>query len=135
MRIIRPIVLLTVVVLAGTATAQAPSFQPVGTMSQLMVDIIYPTSDDIFYAGRDVPKTGTQWTALQHSALTLAESGNLLMMTGRVRDQVNWIKDAQMLVDAGAAAYKAAQPWPLLKMNRSRAAARGSPGFTLSQPP
>ena len=107
MRIVRSLVLLTIVVLAGTATAQAPSFQPVGTMSQLMVDIIYPTSDDIFYAERDVPKTGPMWTALQRSALTLAESGNLLMMSGRARDEM-WIKDAKMLVDVGAAAYRAA---------------------------
>ena len=107
MRIICSLILLMIVVFAGAATAQAPSFQVVGTMSQLMVDIIYPTSDEIFYAGRDVPKTGPQWTALQHNALMLAESGNLLMITGRVRDE-NWIKDSKMLVDVGAAAYKAA---------------------------
>jgi cytochrome c556 len=30
------------------------------------------------------------------------------MMAGRARDQGNWIKDSKMLIDAGAAAYKAA---------------------------
>ena len=31
------------------------------------------------------------------------------MMDKRARDQGDWIKDAKMLVDVGAAAYKAAQ--------------------------
>ena len=40
---------------------------------------------------------------------SLAESGNLLMMRGRARDQGEWMKDAKALVDVGAAAYKAAK--------------------------
>ena len=99
---------IALILMAGAALAQAPSFKPVGNMSQLMVSIIYPTSDAIFYIDRAVPKNEVEWNALQNQALMLAESGNLLMMTGRVRDQGNWIKDSQMLVDAGAAAYKAA---------------------------
>ena len=98
---------IALILMAGAALAQAPSFKPVGSMSQLMVNIIYPTSDAIFYVDRAVPKNEVEWNALQNQALMLAESGNLLMMTGRVRDQGNWIKDSQMLVDAGAAAYKA----------------------------
>jgi hypothetical protein len=95
---------------AGLAIAQAPApYQPVGTMSQLMVDIIYPASDAIFYVDRDAPKNAAQWNALQGTALTLAESGNLLMMEGRARDQGDWMKDSKMMVDAGAAAYKAAR--------------------------
>ncbi len=100
--------------IAGAALAQAPAhaptnFQLVGTMSQLMIDIIYPTSDAIFYVDREPPKTQQDWTTLRSQALTLAESGNLLMMDGRARDQGNWIKESKMLVDIGTAAYKAAQ--------------------------
>ena len=96
------------ILLAGAAIAQAPSFQPVGSMSQLMVNMIYPTSDAIFYIDREPPKNQVEWIALQNQALTLAESGNLLMMPSRAKDQGNWIKDSKMLVDVGAAAYKAA---------------------------
>jgi hypothetical protein len=39
----------------------------------------------------------------------LAESGNLLMMDGRARDQKNWILESKMLIDIGGKAYKAAQ--------------------------
>src|SRR6185437_12558692 len=95
--------------IAWTAMAQAPTYQPVGTMGQLMINIIYPTSDAIFYVERTPPKTQVEWNALANQALMLAESGNLLMMPGRARDQGNWIKDAKLMVDAGAAAYKAAQ--------------------------
>ena len=96
--------------IAALAVAQAPSsFQPVGNMSQLMIDMIYPASDAIFYVERAAPQNDREWGALRATALTLAESGNLLMMDKRARDQGDWIKDAKMLVDAGAAAYKAAQ--------------------------
>ena len=101
---------LAVIFVAAIALAQSPApFQPVGNMSQLMVDVIYPTSDAIFYVERNPPKNDQDWGVLRTNALTLAESGNLLMMGTRTRDQGNWIKDAKLLVDAGNAAYKAAR--------------------------
>jgi len=45
----------------------------------------------------------------QRSAVLLAESGNVLMMPGRSRDQGEWARGARLLVDAGAAAYRAAR--------------------------
>ena len=95
-------------VLAGAMVAQAPTFQPVGTVSQVMISITYPSSDAIFYVERNPPKTEKDWNDLQAQALILAESGNLLMMGRRARDQGDWIKEAQEMVDVGAAAYKAA---------------------------
>ena len=94
--------------LAGGVTAQAPTFQPVGTVSQVMISITYPSSDAIFYVERKPPKTEKDWNDLQAQALMLAESGNLLMMGRRARDQGDWIKESQEMVDVGAAAYKAA---------------------------
>src|SRR5271169_1777581 len=99
---------LAVIFIASVAIAQAPSFQPVGSMSQLMVNIIYPTSDALFYIERTPPKTDVEWNLISNQALMLAESGNLLMMPGRARDQGNWITDSKMLVDVGAAAYRLA---------------------------
>jgi hypothetical protein len=87
----------------------ATTFQPVGTMSQLMIDIIYPTSDAIFYVDREPPKTQHDWDVLRGQALMLAESGNLLMMDGRARDQKNWITESKMLIDLGGKAFQAAQ--------------------------
>ncbi|MGP0071843.1 MAG: hypothetical protein ACLPWF_07910 [Bryobacteraceae bacterium] len=108
-------IFLALFLIAGAAVAQAPppaaptTFQPVGTMKQLMIDIIYPVSDAIFYVDREPPKTPHDWEVLRTNALTLAESGNLLMMEGRARDQKNWIMESKMLIDIGGKAYKAAQ--------------------------
>jgi hypothetical protein len=100
---------LAILLVTGVAMAQAPAYKPVGTMSQLMVNIIYPASDAIFYVDRKPPSTDTEWATLAGQALMLAESGNLLLMPGRARDQGNWIKDTKMMMDAGAAAFKAAR--------------------------
>src|SRR4029077_3617030 len=94
------------------AFAQAPSesYSSVATVRQLMLDLIHPSSNDILLAiYRGGPKDEKEWAAVRRSAVTLAESGNLLMQRGRARDQADWMKDAELLVDAGAAAYKAAQ--------------------------
>jgi len=101
--------LILVLLTASVSLAQQPTFQIVGTMSQLMIDIIYPTSNDIFYIERTPPSNDWEWAAIERTALILAESGNLLMMPGRARDQGDWIKDSKMLVDAGNAAFKAAK--------------------------
>ena len=91
----------------SVATAQAPSFQPVGSISQLMIYVFYPTSDALFYIERNPPKTDVEWNAIRTQALTLAEAGNLLMMPNRVREG-DWNKDAKMIVDVGTKAFKAA---------------------------
>ena len=93
---------------AGAALAQAPSYQPVGSMGELMIYIIYPASDALFYIEREPPKTDVQWNVIRTQALMLAESGNLLMMPNRARDQGDWIKESKVMVDLAATAYRAA---------------------------
>ena len=93
--------------LAGAAIAQAPVFQPVATVSQIMLAVTYPNSDALLYIERNPPKTDHEWDALQYQALMLAESGNLLMMEGRARDRDEWMQDAKLLVEAGVASVKA----------------------------
>ena len=92
--------------LLQTASERPPT-RNVGSMSELMVKIIYPTSDALFYVESRTPKTESEWTALEGQALMLAESANLLMMPGRARDQKQWMADARLMLDAGAAAVKA----------------------------
>jgi hypothetical protein len=103
--------------LSASVLAQAPApvdppaaaARPVGTMSELMVRVIYPTSDAIFYIETRQPENDQDWEQLQTRALTLAESANLLMMPGRARDQGRWMADAKLMLEAGAAAFKAAK--------------------------
>ena len=102
--------LAVVVLVAATPSSQESTTptRPVGTMSDLMVKMIYPTSDAIFYIETRTPKTDAEWGELQAKTLTLAESANLLMMPGRARDQDRWMADAKLMLDAGMAAYAAA---------------------------
>ena len=83
--------------------------QPIGTMSQLMVHLIYPTSNAIFYILTRTPTSEAEWGTLEGQALMVAESANLLMMPSRARGREGWIEDARLLLDAGEAALKAAQ--------------------------
>jgi hypothetical protein len=95
---------------AAVALAQAPSDPPGATVKQLMLDLIHPSSNDILLAiYRGGPKDDKEWAAVRRAAITLEESGNLLTMRGRARDQADWMKDAKLLADAGNAAYKASQ--------------------------
>jgi len=99
---------LMVLLLASSAMAQAPTFQPVGTTLQLRKAIVIPSSDVIFKISSEAPKDDKEWAVVQNNALMLAESGNLLMMAGRSKDNSEWMKDSRALVDAGTAAFKAA---------------------------
>src|SRR5918994_847515 len=78
-------------------------------MSELMVQMIYPTSDAIFYITSRTPKTDQEWLELQGKALTLAETANLLMIPNPARGRPQWIKDSQLMLDAGTAAFQAAK--------------------------
>jgi len=106
---------LVVFLLVGTfAAAQVPpeSVPSGATVKQLMVDLVYPASNDILLSVyRGAPQDEKEWAAVRRSALTLAEAGNLLALRARggPYDPGAWIKDAKTLADVGAAAYKAAQ--------------------------
>jgi hypothetical protein len=93
---------------AGAAMAQAPTFHPVGTVRQVMLGIVKPTSDVIFKFQFDSPKTDEDWATLQNNALNLAEAGNLLLLPGRAKDKGEWTKHATALVETGSQAFKAA---------------------------
>jgi hypothetical protein len=105
---------LALFVLAAMLFGQAPQTPPpsaktVGTMKELMLDVIYPTSDQIFYVSRNEKKTEKDWIELRQTALILAESANLLMADNRAPDKDRWMRDAQLLWVVGDKAYKAAK--------------------------
>jgi hypothetical protein len=94
--------------LSGALDAQAPleGLQPVATMKELMVDVIHPASNSLLLAvNRGGPSDEKGWAEARRSAMTLAESGNLLIMRNRA---AGWVADARLLTDIGTAAYRAA---------------------------
>ena len=98
---------------AATIQAQAPTEVPkataVGTMKELMLDYIFPTSNEIFYVGRNENKTEKDWNDLKSNALMLAESANILMSPQRAYDNEQWMREAKLLWDVGNKAYKFAK--------------------------
>ncbi|MEE2898352.1 MAG: hypothetical protein VX815_07770 [Gemmatimonadota bacterium] len=112
-------VFLVVTALAEALAAQAapeppapdsvPVARRVGTMSDLMVRLIYPASDAIFYITTRTPTTSAEWTELEGTTMMLAESANLLMMPSRAKGREQWMRDAKLLLDVGEAAYWAAK--------------------------
>jgi hypothetical protein len=94
---------------APSSPSSQIAFRSSGTMGELMVNIIYPTSDAIFYISTRTPSKPEEWIDLQSKAMMLAESANLLMMPRRARDHDRWMKDANLLLDVGIAAFRAAK--------------------------
>jgi hypothetical protein len=104
----RPAVLLIGIwLLSGALAAQAPDgLQPVATMKQLMVDVIHPASNSLLLSvNRGGPADEKGWAEARRSAMTLAESGNLLIMRNRA---TAWMADARLLTEVGTDAYRAA---------------------------
>ena len=99
---------IAILMLAKASSAQAPGFEPVGTIHQVMAGMVAPASDVIFAVPNHAPKDDKEWTSVQNSALILAEAGNLLMIPGRAKDSGDWMKFAKALRDAGSDAFKAA---------------------------
>ena len=87
---------------------QQPSVKPVASVTQLMRAMVIPASNALFNVAREAPEGDSDWEAVQNNAVILAESGNLLLIGNRAKDQV-WTKTSQAMVDAGAAALKAAE--------------------------
>ena len=92
-----------------SAGAQQSTVKPVATVKQLHEAMITPSSDALFDVGREAPKDDKAWAALRNNAVILAESGNLLMLAGRAKDNGAWMKLSRELVDSGVVALKAAE--------------------------
>lgn len=95
-----------------------PPFAPVADVKQLMQVVVDPAADGIWESVKTVdsaegvveyaPKNDAEWQAVRNHALVVAESGNLLMMAGRAKDNQDWLRLSRALVDVGRRALAAA---------------------------
>ena len=118
-----------------SAAPGGPSPKAYANLAQVMRGIPFPASNLIFDtqsndpAAKPAEGSGSSgatasfsgvyggWQAVENASIALQETGNLLLIPGRMCengrpapvDQEDFKKWAQGLVDAGAAAYKAAQ--------------------------
>ena len=94
---------------APKAAAPSTSVRSVATVMQIMHAMVIPASDAVFKAAGEPPKDDAAWTALLNSAVTLTESGNLLLIGNRPAGRAEWMRMARAMVDAGAGAMKAVE--------------------------
>ncbi len=99
---------LITVPLAAQKTATT-GVRPIASVKQLHDAMITPASDAVFQAAGETPANAKGWDAARNQALVLAESGNLLMLGSRARDNAGWMKMSRALVDAAAMAAAAAE--------------------------
>src|SRR4029079_3970987 len=96
---------------ADPGVSSAPPFRAVATVKVLMQTVIDPAADVIWESvgtritkGSTVerrPRTDDDWARLRNAAVTLAESGNLLMLEPRAYDKDAWMGMSRALVEAG----------------------------------
>jgi len=89
--------------------APATGVRPVANVRELHDVMISPASDAVFAASSNEALDAKGWLTARNQAIVLAESGNLLMMGTRVRDNGNWMKMSRAMVDAAALAAAAAE--------------------------
>jgi hypothetical protein len=109
----------TVIAVSCTPAEPPSPYKPVATVEELMEGTVQPAAErywqsvstTISAAGIEekFPKTDEEWEAVWGGAMTIAESGNLLMMPSRVRDDADWARLSSALVDVGVEAAKAAR--------------------------
>jgi hypothetical protein len=117
----RVFLIFAVALLSGCAPESEPAadFMPVGDVRELMAHIVDPAADVYWDAvgwivDKDgvheiYPTTDEEWEAVSNAAFTIAESGNLMMMQGRARDQGAWITMSRQFVEVSQRALEAAE--------------------------
>lgn len=96
---------------AGASKAPLAESTASLSMHDFMKTVIDPAANAVFEAGNaeDASKlSAAQWKAALEGAAVLQESGRLLLLPPRARNDADWTRTAQMLVDAGADASAAA---------------------------
>ena len=101
--------LLLVAVTSTSLLAADEVPQAVADMSELMTRIIQPTSDAVFYISRFPPEDDAAWRELENKTLMLAESANLLLISGYKRSTEQWLLDTLLMRDASIRAWQAAK--------------------------
>jgi cytochrome c553 len=104
-----------IVALVSGASCSKTALRPIATVEQIMETTVEPVSNKVFDAavwenGVQIggPQTDDDWKLIEANALMLAETGNLLLMGSRMKDQTGWVTRTQAMMDAAKEAAKAA---------------------------
>lgn len=117
MRIPSPFAMLGAGLAAACSGGAAERPVAVADVTELMVAVLEPAAETYWDGVGEIldeegvhvirPLSDDDWAALRNAAFILAESGNLMMMDGRVRDRGDWLTLSREMVDAGRVALDA----------------------------
>lgn len=104
----------------ATPEAQrAPPYKPVASITDLMRSTITVSAEEYWGSvsivvdengvTENMPEGDEEWRLVWAAGITLAESGNLLMMPPRAIDEPDWMAYSEDLVDVGLEAAQAAE--------------------------
>jgi hypothetical protein len=104
---------------AGCARQDPTPFKVIATMHEVMEGSVAPPAEVIWDSVSTIvdekgihehfPQNDVEWEIVEHAAIALAETSNLLMMEGRAKDTDNWRKFSQQLAETSMAAAEAAR--------------------------
>lgn len=104
---------------ASPPAAVATPFNSVMSVLELMQAVVVPAAETYWSSVQITvdetgeheffPESDAEWTAVRLAALTIAESGNLMMIEPREVDKGPWRLYSRELIDAGIAAAAAAE--------------------------
>ena len=117
----RTLIALSALAVTGALFAQvATTYESVATTKQIMDTMSIPASNALFEAAGKEKPTDADWAEFRKHAMTLAESGNLMMVPGRMAtgqtkaktkargaNPADWNAAAKLMRDAGKAAVAA----------------------------
>lgn len=116
--------LFSLILLLTLGCTQAPErpaarFRTVATVEQLMDGVMAPSAEFVFKSVGSIfsaegekiiqPANDEEWEEVRNRALAVAEAGNLLLIDGRAKDQEDWIKFVNELMDRAVGAATAAE--------------------------
>ena len=113
------IVASTMVAACAEEAPTGPPFRTNATVGALMANMVDPAADLVWDAVGTIidadgerhwePETEEDWISVRYGAMTMIEAGNLLMMDSRARDQDQWIRLVEGMMDAGTTMFEAAE--------------------------
>lgn len=113
------IVVLVSVIAVGCARQDPPPFKVIATLHEVMEGSVAPPSEVIWDSVSTIvdekgihehfPQNDVEWEIVEHAAIALAETSNLLMMEGRAKDTGDWRKFSQQLAETSMMAAEAAR--------------------------
>ena len=119
MKAVRFPLLASLVTLLSGCSSNTQPFVEVADVKQLMISVVEPAAEIYWDAVGTIidkngivefaPSTDEEWQAVRNAAMVIAESGNLLMMEGRIQGGVEWTALSRALIEVGRQALQAAE--------------------------